>query len=84
MNDGIAVRVDSKGRLTIPRRVREALGIRTGDLFFLQREGAILRYARAENPFDALAEHAVGEYLEGRTKGLRDFAVERGLPVDGG
>jgi hypothetical protein len=39
--------------------------------------------AKAENPFDILAEHALAEYRAGRTKGLRDFATENAIALDG-
>jgi AbrB family looped-hinge helix DNA binding protein len=78
------VRVDPKGRLTIPRELRQALGIEPGDLFFVEAEadGAVLRYARAENPFDALAEHALREHYAGQTRVLRDFARDEQIDLD--
>jgi hypothetical protein len=64
--------------------MRQDLGIAPGDMFFLQAEveGCVLRFAKAENPFDVLATHAVGEYRAGRTRSLRDIAVERGIDLD--
>jgi AbrB family looped-hinge helix DNA binding protein len=62
----IAVRVDDKGRLTIPGKVRKRLDVKPGDTFFLEHEGQVLRYAKAENPFDKLAARAVDEF---RTRG---------------
>ena len=72
------VRVDSKGRLTIPKQAREKLRIRAGDTFFVQIEGEVIRYARAENPLDTLAERAVADYRKGRTRSLKTIADERG------
>jgi AbrB family looped-hinge helix DNA binding protein len=60
----IAVRVDDKGRLTIPGKLRKELDVKPGDTFFLQREGEVLRYAKATNPFDMLAEQAA-QHLPG-------------------
>lgn len=79
-----AVRVDSKGRLTIPKEARDALKVRPGDTFFVRRDGGELRFAKAENPFDGLARHAETEYHAGRTKKLRDFAREHDIDVDAG
>ncbi|MFQ5793987.1 MAG: AbrB/MazE/SpoVT family DNA-binding domain-containing protein [Candidatus Bipolaricaulia bacterium] len=78
----VSVRVDQKGRLMIPKMIREDLDIKLGDTFFLQREGKVLCYARPENPFDALALHAEKEYHEGRTRSLREFAQEHDIPLD--
>jgi AbrB family looped-hinge helix DNA binding protein len=79
------IRVDDKGRLTIPRQFRKALGIEPGDTLFVECEenGKVLRYAKAENPFDALAQHAEREYRAGRTRRLREFARENNIDVDG-
>jgi antitoxin PrlF len=79
MSGEIAVRVDSKGRLTIPREIRDALGMNPGTLLFMRREGEVLSFAKAENPFDALAEAAIAEFRDGRTRSLEDFAREHGL-----
>lgn len=77
------VRVDAKGRLTIPTRFRQELGIEPGDIFFLDAEDGVLRFAKVENPFDILAEHGMAEYRAGRSKSLRDFAKENGFTLDG-
>ena len=81
----VTVKVDPKGRLTIPQRIREELGIEPGDTFFVEVDGenAVLRYAKAENPFDALARHALDEHHSGRTRGLREFAAESGIDLNG-
>lgn len=80
----VTVKVDPKGRLTIPRRLREGLGIEPGDAFFVEgdEEGKVLRFAKAENPFDILAEHALREHRAGRTRGLREVAADLGVALD--
>jgi AbrB family looped-hinge helix DNA binding protein len=77
-----AVKVDAKGRLLIPQEMRSALDIHPGDTLFVEQEGTVLRYAKADNPFDLLAEHALREYEGGRTKSLRDFSTENNLALD--
>jgi hypothetical protein len=42
----------------------------------------VLHFAKTENPFDILAEHALAEYRAGRTKSLRDFATENAIALD--
>ena len=76
--------VDEKGRILIPDAVRKQLGIEAGDVMFLQveEETGVLRYAKAENPFDLLAEHALRESRAGRTRTLREIAAEEGVDLD--
>jgi AbrB family looped-hinge helix DNA binding protein len=76
--------VDEKGRVLIPDAVRKRLGISAGDVLFLQveEETGVLRYAKADNPFDILAEHALREYRAGRTRTLREIAAEEGVDLD--
>jgi AbrB family looped-hinge helix DNA binding protein len=84
MEATLTVKVDVKGRLTIPQPLRKALGIEPGDIFFvaLDETHRELRYAKAENPFDVLAQHAINEYHAGRTRNLRDFAAEHNISLD--
>ena len=76
--------VDEKGRLLIPEAIRRNLNIKSGDIFFIEGvdESGILRFAKAENPFDLLADHAVREYQAGRTRDLREIAAEAGVDLD--
>jgi AbrB family looped-hinge helix DNA binding protein len=82
MGRAITVRADKKGRLTIPLKIREELGVEPGTMFTVEREGNTLRLAKAENPFDGLARHAIEEYQAGRTKNLREFARENNISLD--
>ena len=66
------VRVDSKYRVVIPEKLRE--GIKPGDVLFVEETDGVLHYAKAENPFDGLARHAVAEYRAGRTRSLQEIA----------
>jgi bifunctional DNA-binding transcriptional regulator/antitoxin component of YhaV-PrlF toxin-antitoxin module len=83
MSKAVAVRVDEKGRLTIPLKERKEWGVEPGTVFFIERKGDILQLARAENPFDGLARHAIAEHEAGGTKSLREFAREEGIALDG-
>lgn len=76
------VTVDDKGRVMIPKKVREELDVQPGDALFLQRDGNTLHLVKAENPFDGLANHAEREYRAGRTRSLRDIAAAEGVTVD--
>lgn len=81
----LAVRIDEKGRLTLPKKVRTLLGVKPDDIVFLkyEPEGNVVRLVRAvEDPIAVLWEYTKEEYRSGRTKDLRDYAKEQGL-VDG-
>jgi len=76
----VAVQVDSKYRVMLPREVRD--DIQPGDVLFVERgEEGVIHYAKAENPFDGLARHAIQEYRAGRTRSLRDIAREEGADL---
>jgi AbrB family looped-hinge helix DNA binding protein len=77
-----SVKVDSKSRLVIPRQLREALGIHPGDTMFVDAAGSVLQYVKSENPFDVLIDHAKAEHAAGRTKSLRNFAVENHIDLE--
>jgi antitoxin PrlF len=46
-------KITSKGQITVPRAVRQALGVRPGDkvIFESDENGMRIRPARAESPF---------------------------------
>ena len=81
----VTVRVDDKGRLSIPAEIRTAMGIKSGDVFFLESdpESKIIHLAKAVNPFDGLAEHALREYRAGRTRNLSEYAIANGFDLNG-
>ncbi|MFD1674079.1 AbrB/MazE/SpoVT family DNA-binding domain-containing protein [Alicyclobacillus fodiniaquatilis] len=78
----ISVRLDDKGRLTLPRDVREALRAQPGDVFFIQPEEDGVRLVRAGNPFDALTAEAIQEDDAGETIALDDILKREGISID--
>lgn len=46
-------KLSSKSQVTLPRKVREAIGARPGDTIIYEVEGNVVRIKRLE-PFDAL------------------------------
>ncbi len=77
--DQVAAKIDNKGRVTLPKSMREALGIEIGATVFLKYdpEDKQVRLAPAISPFDILAEQAIEEYHAGCTKPIEEFAKER-------
>ncbi len=53
---GVRVRVDSRGRIVIPKEFREALGIWEGDEVILTLSGNKLVIEKCEDPFKVLEE----------------------------
>lgn len=80
----MAVRIDNKGRVTLPKNLRKALGLETGDTVFLKydpKNNQVL-LAPAVSPFDILVEHAIKEYREGRTKTVAKDEDQAWLEAD--
>lgn len=79
----ITVRIDGKGRLTLPISIRQAMKIEAGDTVFLKYEpdSNQLRMAPIQNPFDVLAEEAINEYQQGHTRTIEGFARELDIRI---
>ena len=76
LTKNIPLTVDNKGRLTIPKNIREALHIENGDVLLLKfdSENGVLQIARAiQNPIEALSKYADKELDAGRTKNIREL-----------
>jgi AbrB family looped-hinge helix DNA binding protein len=80
-----AVQVDERYRVTIPKELRES--VRPGDVLFVERTEdhgvPVYRYAKAENPFDVLAGHALMEYRAGKTVGLDEVFADDDAAAEG-
>ena len=66
----VAVRIDKKGRVTLPKSIRDALGLETGDTVFLRfdpKKGRLL-LAPVANPFKTMDESVSMYHLEDHTK----------------
>jgi AbrB family looped-hinge helix DNA binding protein len=59
-------RMDNRGRIVIPKDIREKHGFEENDFFLVVDEGDQLVLHQA-SPFDVLAEHAEQEAREGNT-----------------
>lgn len=77
-----AVRIDDRGRISLPKRIREAMQLEPDDTLFLHRDGDRLEVRKAENPFEVLARHAAKEYEAGLTRSIHDVAADLGIDSD--
>jgi AbrB family looped-hinge helix DNA binding protein len=55
-------KLSSKSQITLPRKVREALGAKPGDTIIYEVEGNVVRLKRLE-PFDAAFHKALSNTL---------------------
>jgi AbrB family looped-hinge helix DNA binding protein len=67
-----ATRVDSKGRIVLPKETRAELGLEPGDILFVDTDGdrRIIYLAKPDNPLDVLAIAALEEDRAGLTVDL--------------
>ena len=56
-------RLSSKGQVTIPRKIREAIGLKAGDLVAYEIQDQVVTLKRVA-PFDAAFHAALSETLE--------------------
>lgn len=73
----IALTLDTKGRLTLPQKMREDYNLKPGDYLLVSADKAGIRLAKTENPFDILARQAIEESRAGKTVTLEDFERQR-------
>lgn len=78
-------RLDSKGRLVVPKSIRDRDDFEEGDLFVLDpnsRDGTIT-FVRVENPLLARIAESEADYAAGRYQTLEEVAAELGIDLDG-
>lgn len=56
-------RLSSKGQVTIPQKIREILGLKTGDMISYEVHNGIVAVKRVE-PFDAVFHAALSKTLD--------------------
>lgn len=76
------IKIDDRGRISLPKSIRDKMGVETGDtVFALWRHGDLV-LRKAINPFDVLVEDAIREYKSGQTRNIDDLAAEFGVDLD--
>lgn len=78
----LPIRVDEKGRLLLPKKLRADLQISPGDTLFLRQRGRFLHLAKPVDPFEVLAKDAVRQYRRGETVSLRKLAEAEGIDLN--
>ena len=84
MSDERIVKTDAKGRVTLPKAIRDELNVEDGTPFFVKfiRGKGVVILAPAINPFDILAEQAMEEYEAGKTTNIEKYAKNHGINLD--
>jgi AbrB family looped-hinge helix DNA binding protein len=77
----IALTLDTKGRLTLPQKMREDYNLKPGDYLLVSADKAGIRLAKTENPFDILAENALNKNEQGNSVEIRELARTNGIKV---
>ncbi|RLE76688.1 MAG: AbrB family transcriptional regulator [Thermoprotei archaeon] len=72
------VRVDSKGRIVLPKEFRDALNIREGDELVITLRGSKVIIEKSEDPFKVL-EEVLGDLTFSRE--LRKIAEKEALEM---
>jgi len=81
MKESIVLKVDTKGRLTLPLKMRKDYQIEPGDIFFVNPEKTGIHLAKAENPFKNMMDYARHERKTGKSIELRAFAKEHKIKI---
>ena len=76
------LRIDSKGRIALPRHLRESLGVEPGASLSAEVDGTTVRLAAAPSEVSELVAWVLAEDLRGATRSLREFALEEGIDLD--
>lgn len=79
----IVLRISDRGTITIPKKLREAYGLRGGEPFMLRDLGGVFVLSPRRTEIDALAEQvaeqwaADGQTLESMLRALREERARR-------
>ena len=77
--------LDSKGRLVVPKQMRDRDALEDGDLFIVDPDSAVgtITFVRVENPLVRLVAESRAEYEAGNFQSIEEVAAELGVDLDG-
>lgn len=78
-------KIDSKGRLVVPKSKRERDEIENGDLYMLDPNSATgtITFVKVESPLMRHLAESQADYEAGRYQTLEEVAAELGVDLDG-
>ncbi|NPV70639.1 MAG: AbrB/MazE/SpoVT family DNA-binding domain-containing protein [Firmicutes bacterium] len=80
MNEQYAVKISDKGQVTLPKKLRERLGLKRGDYLLLSPQGQGLRVEKAlVSPVAMFREIAEETEMHFRDEGIRPADVEEAV-----
>ena len=74
--------IDSRGRMTLPRHLRQCLGVEPNGSLSAEVDGRTVLLAAAAPEMAPLVRHVLGQMERGETRSLREFALEEGIALD--
>jgi len=83
-SEEITVKVDSKGRIRIPKKLMDELQISEGSVvsLFAVKEKGFLLVEPVVSTFDVLAKEAKEEHKAGKTTTLEEYAKKNNIDLD--
>jgi bifunctional DNA-binding transcriptional regulator/antitoxin component of YhaV-PrlF toxin-antitoxin module len=77
--------LDSKGRLVVPKRMRDRDALEDGDLFIVDPDSAegTVTFVRVESPLVRIVAESRAEYEAGNFQSIEEVAAELGIDLDG-
>jgi bifunctional DNA-binding transcriptional regulator/antitoxin component of YhaV-PrlF toxin-antitoxin module len=77
--------LDSKGRLVVPKQMRDRDALEDGDLFVVDpnSESGTITFVRVENPLVRLVAESRADYEAGNYQSIEEVAAELGVDLDG-
>lgn len=83
MTEKVPVKIDSRGRITVPKKAREKAGIEEGDILFMDLKPGKIEFTRAiEDPLVVLRDYSEKEYEKGKTRNIRKYAKDKDIDLD--
>lgn len=78
-------KIDSKGRIVVPKSKRERDEIESGDLYVLDPNAAVgtITFVKVESPLMRHLAESQADYEAGRYQTIEELAAELGIDLEG-